>query len=104
MDGVNVLTNEDPTLKEWFTGPTLIETLGRLLREDLGGVSLTCRQSRGAVEALRVTAPNTGLERVQRPDSHRFRCGRVRTIVQWCFASRGQSESCTGRRGCECQE
>jgi len=28
MDGVNVLMNEDATLKEWFTGPTLIETLG----------------------------------------------------------------------------
>ena len=28
MDGINVLHNEDATLKEWYTGPTLIDTLG----------------------------------------------------------------------------
>lgn len=30
MDGINVLHNEDATLKEWYTGPTLIDTLGGL--------------------------------------------------------------------------
>lgn len=30
VDGINVLHNEDATLKEWYTGPTLIDTLGGL--------------------------------------------------------------------------
>jgi elongation factor 1 alpha-like protein len=29
MDGVNVLNNTDETLKEWYTGPTLIGVLGK---------------------------------------------------------------------------
>jgi elongation factor 1 alpha-like protein len=28
MDGVNMLANDDPKLKEWYDGPTLIDTLG----------------------------------------------------------------------------
>jgi elongation factor 1 alpha-like protein len=28
MEGVNVLVNDDPVLKEWYTGPSLIDTLG----------------------------------------------------------------------------
>ena len=28
MEGINVLTNSDPLLKEWYDGPTLIDTLG----------------------------------------------------------------------------
>lgn len=30
MDGVNVMTNSAEGLKEWYTGPTLIDTLGKL--------------------------------------------------------------------------
>jgi elongation factor 1 alpha-like protein len=29
MEGVNVLVNEDALLKEWYNGPTLIDTLGQ---------------------------------------------------------------------------
>jgi translation elongation factor EF-1alpha len=29
MEGVNVLVNEEALLKEWYNGPTLIDTLGK---------------------------------------------------------------------------
>jgi elongation factor 1 alpha-like protein len=28
MEGTNVITNDEPMLKEWYDGPTLIDTLG----------------------------------------------------------------------------
>lgn len=30
MEGVNVLENEDPTLKTWYSGPTLINALDKV--------------------------------------------------------------------------
>lgn len=39
MEGINVLTADEPALKEWYTGPTLIDTLG-----------MPCRATKGKAE------------------------------------------------------
>ena len=32
MEGVNVMENNEPTLKAWYTGPTLMAALGQSQR------------------------------------------------------------------------
>jgi len=45
MDGVNILSSEEPTLSAWYEGTTLIEALGTYAAQ-LVGASLTNRQTR----------------------------------------------------------
>lgn len=37
MEGVNIVGNEEAALKEWYTGPTLIDTLGTCSRVRAAG-------------------------------------------------------------------
>lgn len=48
MDGVNIVGNEEAALKDWYSGPTLIDTLGTSASARRDDEAECARQGRGS--------------------------------------------------------
>jgi elongation factor 1 alpha-like protein len=87
MEGVNVLVNEEALLKEWYNGPTLIDTLGqcKTLKPSYRDVIADAqfRPSGSARTTVREPVEDPGVQRLQGSDGRCVRRGSLRATVLW---------------------